>query len=103
MKHVRTGDGGRKAPELLGRVAAGNCPAGGRAEARGMPTLARAFENYLAANRSRAANTVRLYRQNLSVNLGDWLKPTLDTITQMLRTSECCDDRSWCGSARMEP
>ena len=28
------------------------------------------------------ANTVRLYRQNLRVNLGDWLKRPLDTVTR---------------------
>ena len=67
----------RKAQELLGRVAAGDDPAGERAEARAMPTLAKAFENYMAANPNRAASTVRLYRQNLRVNLADWLKRPL--------------------------
>ena len=102
--NYRPGDGGRKAPnkrvvigrygritpdrarrvaqELLGRVAAGDDPAGERAEARGMSTLAEAFEDYMAANPNRAANTVSLYRQNLRVNLSDWLKRPLDSITR---------------------
>ena len=102
--NYRTGDGGRKAPnkrvvigrygrvtpdqarrkaqELLGRVAAGDDPAGERAESRGMPTLTDAFEDYMAANPNRAANTVRLYLQNLRVNLSDWLARPLDAITR---------------------
>ena len=47
-----------------------------------MPLLADAFEVYMAANPNRAADTVRLYRQNLRVNLSDWLKRPLDTITR---------------------
>ena len=102
--NYRPGDGGRKAPnkrivigrferiapdkarriaqDLLGRVARGDDPAGERTEARGVPTLAQAFEGYMAANPNRAANTVRLYRQNLRVNLSDWLKRPLDAITR---------------------
>ena len=72
----------RKAQELLGRVAAGDDPAGERAESRGMPTLTDAFEDYMAANPNRAANTVRLYLQNLRVNLSDWLARPLDAITR---------------------
>ena len=72
----------RKAQDLLGRVARGDDPADERTEARGMATLAQAFEGYMAANPNRAANTVRLYRQNLRVNLSDWLKRPLDTITR---------------------
>ena len=70
--NYRPGDGGRKAPnkrvvigrygrmapdearkkaqDLLGRVARGEDPAGERAEARGVPTLAEAFETYMRAN-----------------------------------------------------
>ncbi|MCY4383629.1 MAG: integrase family protein [Nitrospinae bacterium] len=102
--NYRAGEGGRKAPnkrvvigrygriapdqarrlaqDLLGRVARGEDPAGERADARGVPTLARAFEIYMAANPDRAVNTVRLYRQNLRVNLSDWLKRPLDAITR---------------------
>ena len=102
--NYRPGDGGRKAPnkrvvigrfgrmapdearrkaqDLLGRVARGEDPAGERSEARGVPTLAEAFETYMRANPNRAVNTVRLYRQNLRVNLGDWLKRPLDGISR---------------------
>ena len=102
--NYRPGDGGRKAPnkrivigrfgritidearrkaqDLLGRVARGEDPAEERTEARGVPTLAQAFEGYMAANPNRAANTVRLYQQNLRVNLSDWLKRPLDRITR---------------------
>ena len=102
--NYRPGDGGRKAPnkrvvigrfgrmtsdearrkaqDMLGRVARGEDPAGERAEARGVPTLAEAFDTYMKANPNRAANTVRLYRQNLRVNLGDWLKRPLDGISR---------------------
>ena len=102
--NYRPGDGGRKAPnkrvvigrfgritpdqartrakDLLGRVARGEDPAGERAEARGVPTLAEAFETYMKANPNRADNTVSLYRQNLRVNLGDWVKRRLDAITR---------------------
>ena len=102
--NYRAGEGGRKAPnkrvvigrygriapdrarrmaqDLLGRVARGEDPAGERAESRGVPTLARAFEVYMAANPDRAVNTVRLYQQNLRVNLSDWLKRPLDAITR---------------------
>ena len=102
--NYRPGDGGRKAPnkrvvigrfgritpdqartrvkDLLGRVARGEDPAGERAEARGVPTLAEAFETYMKANPNRADNTVSLYRQNLRVHLGDWAKRRLDVITR---------------------
>ncbi len=79
---MTTDEARRKAQDLLGRVARGEDPAGERAEARGVPTLAEAFEIYMKANPNRAANTVRLYRQNLRVNLGDWLKRPLDSITR---------------------
>ena len=59
--NYRPGDGGRRAPDV--------------------PTLAEALETYMKANPNRAANTVRLYRQNLRVNLGDWLKRPLDELT----------------------
>ena len=102
--NYRPGDGGRKAPnkrvvigrhgritpdearrraqDILGRVARGEDPAGERAEARGAPTLADAFETYIDANPNRSDNTVRLYRQNLRVNLGDWLARPLDGISR---------------------
>ncbi len=72
----------KKAQDLLGRVARGEDPAGERAEARDVPTLAQAFETYMGANPNRTANTVKLYRQNLWVNLRDWLQRPLDGSTR---------------------
>ena len=72
----------RRAQALLGRVAAGEDPATERAKARGLPTLAEAFEEYLAANPNRTLNTVSLYRQNLRVNLSDWVNRPLNAITR---------------------
>ena len=100
--NYRSGSGGRKAPnkrvtlgrfgritaeqarrmaqELLGKVASGEDPARERAEARGMPTLAQAFEDYLRANPRRKPRTVEMYRMNLRVCFGDWLSRSLDAI-----------------------
>ena len=102
--NYRAGDGGRKAPnrrvvigrygrvgpdearrkarDMLGQVARGEDPAGERADARGVPTLAEAFETYIKANPNRADNTVKLYRQILRGKLGDWVKRPLDAITR---------------------
>ncbi len=70
----------RMAQELLGKVASGEDPARERAEARDMPTLAQAFEDYLGANPRRKPRTVEMYRQNLRVCFGDWLARSLDAI-----------------------
>ena len=100
--NYRSGSGGRRAPnkrvtlgrfgritpdearrmaqELLGKVASGEDPAQERAEARGMPTLAQAFEDYLGANPRRKPRTVEMYRTNLRVCFGDWLTRSLDAI-----------------------
>ena len=100
--NYRTGAGGRSAPnkrvtlgrfgritpeharrmaqELLGKVASGEDPAQERAEARDMPTLVQAFEDYLKANPRRKPRTVEMYRMNLRVCFGDWLSRSLDTI-----------------------
>ncbi len=80
--HIAPDQARRMAQDLLGRVARGEDPAGERAETRSIPTLAQAFEGYMAANPNRAVNTVKLYRQNLRVNLSDWLKRSLDAITR---------------------
>ena len=44
----------RRAQEILGRAAGGNDPAAERAEARCMPTLGEAFEDYMGANPGRS-------------------------------------------------
>ena len=72
----------RKARDMLGQVARGEDPAEERAEARGVPTLAEAFETYIKANPKRADRTVRLYRQVLRGKLGDWTRRPLDAITR---------------------
>ena len=102
--NYRTGSGGRKAPnkrvvigrygrvapdqarrlaqELLGRVAGGGDPAGERATRRGLPTLAEAFKEYLAANPGRKRSTETLYRGQMRYCLGDWLSRPLDAISR---------------------
>ena len=83
--NYRAGDGGRKAPnkrvvigrygkiapdqarrlaqKVLGKVAGGDDPAEERAEARAMPTLGNAFEDYMAANPNRS----KAYRRALPI------------------------------------
>ena len=102
--NYRAGNGGRKAPnkrvvvgragrvtpdqarrlaqELLGRVAGGCDPAGERAEARSLPTLGEACEDYMESGHGRAASTERGYRRYAALYLGDWLSRSLDTITR---------------------
>ena len=102
--NYRAGNGGRKAPnkrvvvgrsgrvtpdqarrlaqELLGRVAAGNDPAGERAEARGLPRLVDACEDYIESGHGRASSTERGYRRYAALYLGDWLSRPLDAITR---------------------
>ena len=102
--NYRAGNGGRKAPnkrvvvgragrvtpdqarrlaqELLGRVAAGDDPAGERAEARALPRLGDACEDYIASGHGRAASTERGYRRYAALYIGDWLSRPLDSITR---------------------
>ena len=100
----RAGDGGRNAPskrmvlgrcdrisadqarrmaqETLGKVAGGDDPAAERAQARGVPTLADAFEEFMDANPDRAESTAKSYREFVERHLGDWLGRPLDNITR---------------------
>ena len=102
--NYRAGDGGRRAPnkrivlgrcdrisadqarrmahQVLGKVAGGDDPADERAEARGMPVLREAFEEFMAANPNRALSTDKGYRAFVDRYLGDWLNRPLDTITR---------------------
>ena len=102
--NYRAGDGGRRAPnkrivlgrcdrisadqarrmahQVLGKVAGGDDPADERADARGMPVLREAFEEYMAANPNRAPSTDKGYRAFVDRYLGDWLNRPLDTITR---------------------
>ena len=70
------------AHQVLGKVAGGDDPADQRAEARGMPVLREAFEEYMAANPNRAPSTDKGYRAFVDRYLGDWLNRPLDTITR---------------------
>ena len=72
----------RLAQELLGRVAAGEDPAGERACSRAMPTLHDAFEEHIALGTGRRPSTVHLYRNLVRLYLDDWLGYPLDTITR---------------------
>ena len=72
----------RIAHETLGRVAAGEDPAGDRARTRAMPTLRDAFDDYLAAGPARKESTLAAYRSTAYRDLGAWLDRPLDTITR---------------------
>ena len=102
--NYRTGEGGRKAPnrnvvigrfgrmapeqarrvaqQVLGKVAAGGDPARERTEARAMPLLKQAFEDYMASNPNRSASTDTKYRGDFGSHLGDWQLRPLDAITR---------------------
>ena len=91
----------RKAQALLGRVAAGEDPAVERAQARGLPTLGEAFEEYIDANPSRTQRTVYLYRQNLRVNLSDWVNRPLNAISRRdveARFHRITEKHGWAGA-----
>ncbi len=70
----------RLAQETLGKVAAGEDPAAGRARSRSVPTLRDAFEDYLGAGPKRKDSTLAVYRSTVHRDLGDWLDRSLDTI-----------------------
>ena len=91
----------RQAQALLGRVAAGEDPAAERAQARGLPTLGEAFEDYIAVNPNRTERTNTLYRQNLRVNLSDWVNRPLNTITRRdveARFHRITERHGWAGA-----
>ena len=78
-----TADQARKrAQELLGRVAGGDDPAGERADARALPTLGEACDDYIASGRHLADVSRRSYRRYSSLYLGDWRLRALDAITR---------------------
>ena len=102
--NYRAGDGGRKAPnkrvviarcgkisvenarrearKMIGEVAGGGDPAAERAEARAMPSLKDAAEDFLKANPNRTAETDKTYRSYYRRYLGDWLGRPLDGISR---------------------
>ena len=72
----------RKSQELLGRVAGGEDPAGERADARGMPTLGEACDDYIESGHGRAEVTQRSYRRYANLYLGDLRSRPLDALTR---------------------
>ena len=120
LVNYRAGEGGRKAPNkrvvigrygkvtvdqarklaqnLLGQVAGGVDPAYERAKARAMPTLADAFEEYMAVNPNRSKRTNELYRYEANRYLGDWFTRPLDTVTRRdveVRFNTITADHGW--------
>ena len=123
--NYRAGDGGRRAPnkrivlgrcdkisadrarrmaqKTLGDVAGGADPAAERAEARGIPLLRQAFEEYLEANPNRVPRTDHGYRQVVNRYLGDWLDRPLDAITRRdveLRFNHLTVNNGWAPANR---
>ena len=72
----------RRARELLDRVAVGEDPADARTAARRLPTLAEAFEEYLASNPDRKEQTARFYRALMRNCFADWLARPLSIIAR---------------------
>ena len=118
--NYRAGDGGRKAPnrrvvlgrhgkisvaqarsearKLLAKAARGEDPAGERAEARRMPTLAQAFEDLMNANPKRAVGTAKLYREEFARHFADWHERPLDDISRRdveARFNRLTEDSGW--------
>ena len=93
----------KQAQALLGRVAAGEDPSRERKAARGLPTLREAFEEYLESNPNRAERTVNLYRQNLRVNLSDWINRPLSAISRRdveRRFHRITEKHGWAGATQ---
>lgn len=100
--NFRVGPGGRNAPNrrlvigratsmlprearriahgILGRAARGRDPSAERLEARRVPSLADAFEEFLSANPHRAPSTVACYQRYCRLYLSDWMHRALDRI-----------------------
>ncbi|MCY4626400.1 MAG: Arm DNA-binding domain-containing protein, partial [Acidobacteria bacterium] len=72
----------RRARQLLRQVARGEDPVPERGAEHRLPTLAEAFEEYLAANPDRKEQTARFYRALMRNCLSDWLTEPLDAITR---------------------
>ena len=72
----------RRAQEMLGRVAGGEDPASKRADARALPTLGEACDDYIGIRRGRVDSTQKSYRRYTNLYLGDWRSRPLDAITR---------------------
>ena len=98
---MTAGEARRRAQALLGRVAAGEDPAKERAEARGLPTLAEAFEEFISVNPNRSEYTDKVYRRNLRLNLSDWINRPLNAISRRdveKRFIRITEQRGWAGA-----
>ena len=98
---MTAGEARRRAQALLGRVAAGDDPARERAEARGLPTLAEAFEEFISVNPNRSEYTDKVYRRNLRLNLSDWVNRPLNAISRRdveKRFIRITEQRGWAGA-----
>ena len=98
---MTAGEARRRAQALLGRVAAGNDPARERAESRGLPTLAEAFEEFISVNPNRSKYTDKVYRRNLRLNLSDWANRPLNAISRRdveKRFIRITERRGWAGA-----
>ena len=124
--NYRAGDGGRKAPnrrivlgrhgdisavearrmarQVLVKAARGEDPAGERAEARRMPVLEQAFEDFMAANPKRASRTDKLYREEFARHFADWRERPLDAISRRdveARFNRLTEDNGWSPANRV--
>ena len=63
--------------------------------------MGEAFEEYIEANPNRTQRTVYLYRQNLRVNLPDWVNRPLSDISRRdveARFHRITDKHGWAGA-----
>ncbi len=98
---MTAGEARRRAQALLGRVAAGEDPARERADARGLPTLGEAFEEFISVNPNRSKYTDKVYRRNLRLNLSDWVNRPLNAISRRdveKRFIRITEQRGWAGA-----
>ena len=70
----------RRAREILGRVALGEDPLADRARTRSIPTLRKAFADWISVGPRRRESTVASYHRTVHKDLGDWLDRSLDEI-----------------------
>ena len=78
--HITADQARRRAREILGRVALGEDPLADRARTRSIPTLRKAFKDYLAVGPRRRDSTIANYRRAVHRDLGDWLDRSLGDI-----------------------
>ena len=92
------------ARQVLVKAARGEDPAGGRAEARRMPVLEQAFEDFMAANPKRASRTDKLYREKFARHFADWRERPLDAISRRdveARFNRLTEDNGWSPANRV--